>query len=121
MHLLRLLPGSLPGGSDFPAEGLLAHRQQPCRDDLQQREATRPWRDARWRPEMEAQAGRSEGAGDFSGEGLMKSEIRMSKSERSPKSELRTDFGSVVTTNRHIVRASAFGFLSDFGFRPSDF
>ena len=36
LHLLRLLPGSLPGGGDFPAEGLVAHRPEPRRNDLQQ-------------------------------------------------------------------------------------
>ena len=31
LHLLRLLPGSLPRGSDLPAEGLFAHRHEPRR------------------------------------------------------------------------------------------
>ena len=44
LHLLRLLPGSLPRGSHLPDAGLLAHRHQPRRDDLQQRETARPGR-----------------------------------------------------------------------------
>ena len=36
LHLLRLLPGSLPGRGDFLAEGLFAHRPEPRRNDLQQ-------------------------------------------------------------------------------------
>jgi hypothetical protein len=31
LHLLRLLPGSLPGRGDFPAAGLFAHRPEPQR------------------------------------------------------------------------------------------
>ena len=31
LHLLRLLPGSLPGGSHFPDEGLFADRREPRR------------------------------------------------------------------------------------------
>ena len=45
----------------------------------------------------------------------MKSEIRMTKSERSPKPEIRKWSGA------RGIRASVFGFLSGFGFRASDF
>jgi hypothetical protein len=47
----------------------------------------------------------------------MKSEIRNPKSEGSPNSEIRMG----ARTRRVAVRASGFGFLSDFEFRFSDF
>src|SRR5262245_25150806 len=50
--------------------------------------------------------------------GAMKSEGRNPKSERSPKSEIRKVGGVRAWT---LFRISGFGFLSDFGFRISDF
>src|SRR5262245_46732136 len=47
----------------------------------------------------------------------MKSEARNPKSERSPKSEIRNGIRQRVESS---FRISAFGFLSDFGFRISD-
>src|SRR5262245_20271081 len=47
-----------------------------------------------------------------------KSEIRNPKSERNPKAEIRNVLRTPIAA---IFRASDFGFLSDFGFRISDF
>src|SRR6266704_3821155 len=75
------------------------------------RHRTGLWRRSResWRPR------KPEKASNFSGE---KSEIRMTKSETITKSEIRRGH---IHSAASSIRASVFGFVSDFGFRISDF
>src|SRR5213078_3618867 len=92
MHLLRLLPGGLPGGSNLLAEGLFAQRPDSRRNDLRQGETPLPrWREPR-HPEMETQGGGSGRAGIISGEFvnalLMKFQILNPKSHISSKLQI---------------------------------
>jgi len=49
---------------------------------------------------------------------MIKSEIRMLKSERNPNSEIRAANAAAVAT---MIGILDLGLLSAFGFRPSDF